>query len=76
MDLIYKCSKHLESVFLTDCSPFWHLPPCQTKFKRIYSRLREGIDFIDPPGGLKKKQNKTKKTLAGLGLCVISVPYN
>ena len=37
---------------------------------------KEGIDFIDPPGGLKKKQNKTKKTLAGLGLCVISVPYN
>ena len=35
---------------------------------------KEGIDFIDPPGGLKK--NKTKKTLAGLGLCVISVPYN
>ena len=32
---------------------------------------KERVDFIDPPGGLKKK-----KMLAGLALCVISVPSN
>ena len=31
---------------------------------------KERVDFIDPPGGLKKKM------LAGLALCVISVPSN
>lgn len=36
MDLICKCSKHLESVFLTDCSPFWRLPPTAKQSLREY----------------------------------------